>query len=287
MTITVVDGVTTVSGYTQRIGTVSDLTSLHKYRVSGVGSGDALYVTSEASFYVWVGTSTDAIDGINIVVPNSYSHAKAPVGRWIRETATRMVANSSIVKVLQNKKTVQSIAGLKAVKVSGIKTGDAAYIIDLNIRFVWQGTNILPSNDQTVIRPNSYKSPDSVGRWLKEGVLTGTGLLPSVTTAPSTTTGLIYPIRSVSLADSPVLVSIDDGVILADTSDGNVDITMPDPALIPAGRFYVIRKVDPSENVVTISSGANVLVETYPSITMNNISGVSLISDGSNFFVLP
>lgn len=82
--------------------------------------------------------------------------------------------------------------------------------------------------------------------------------------------------------------SIEDGtvVFLVDASNGEVTLTLPSPA---AGRLVIVKKVDNSSNEVTINpdtdSGAKIDGQDSVSLT-NQYDKITLISDGSNWFII-
>ncbi len=58
---------------------------LKKARVGGRKKGDGIRVTKLDKVFVWITNSTLKIDDTNVILPNSYRKAKAPVGRWVLE----------------------------------------------------------------------------------------------------------------------------------------------------------------------------------------------------------
>lgn len=278
---------------------VTTLTKLKSLRVNGLSTGDSVFVASEGSNYVWVSTSTLAIDDTRVLVPRSYASAKSPIGRWVIEgrpdVSSATLDTDEVSTLITLKMTKKSLLDLKKARVNSRVSGDGIRVSDLNQTFVWQQTSRLATNDTTVVLPNSYSKADfPVGRWVLEGVSLVTGAFPveietTTTQTPSITSlnNLILPIRSVDSTASPLAILDTDGVVHIDATAGNVDVSLPDTATIPAGRFFTIRKVDHSSNVVNISATGGVLIDTLPSIELNNIGGCSLISDGTHYFILP
>ena len=276
---------------------VPDIAALKKIRVSSYVTGDAVFVTGEGKNYIWVQTSTFAVDNLTVLIPDSYASASAPVGRWIVEKtitveSSAQLSSDELAKpsvVVLTKKDIQE---LKRSRVSSRVHGDGIRVTDLDVTFVWIPISRLKTDDTNVVLPNSYtKASSPIGRWIREGVSLRTGQIPSEVVQPQTPTvtslnNLIRPVRSVSYTGNPLDVLDTDGVLLIDTTGGSVPVSLPDPAAIPTGRFFTIRKVDHSTNAVTISAVGS-LVDTLPSIALNNIGGCSLISDGTNYFILP
>lgn len=291
------------SGITEVKTTVKDLTALKRIRVNKYTTGSAVFVSDEGAHFIWVSTSTVEVNNTQTLVPSSYSKAKAPIGRWVIEgdTSTNSAAQldtdalSTLVSLMLNKDTIDDL--VKA-RVYLRKSGDGAKVASTNETFVWVSDCVLKENKTTVVTPSSYaKANHPVGRWVLEGVSLRTGQIPQnkqpATTTTTTTTqvtslnNLILPIRTVTSSASPLSILDTDGVLLVDTTSGNVDVSVPDPETIPVGRLFTIRKVDHSTNVVNIVSQGSALIDTLASITLNNIGGVSLISDGTNYFILP
>lgn len=277
---------------------VSSIEDLKKVRVSSYETGNAIFVADEGKNYIWVANSTFSVDNITVVLPNSYSNATAPIGRWIVEKTITVESSAqlntdTVAKAANLVLTKKTVEDLKKARVATRKRDDGVRVADLDATFVWIPNSRLKVDDENVVLPNSYtKAISPVGRWIREGVSLRTGQIPSEVVQPQTPTvtslnNLIRPIRSVSYTGNPLLILDTDGVLLIDTTGGSVPVSLPDPATIPVGRFFTIRKVDHSTNVVIISALGSASVDTLPSITLNNIGGCSLISDGTNYFILP
>lgn len=285
------------SGYSEVKSRVKTLTDLSKKRVSKFVTGDAVFVSGEGSNYIWVSDSKLEGDESRVIIPNSYRSIDSSVGRWIIEGTKEIESISildtdSIAEVLNIKLSKKTISDLANARVSLRDSGDGAIVTSKNQIFVWTSSSTLPANGTTVILPNSYlKADHPVGRWLLEGVSLRTGQFPETqetqTSQITSLNNLVLPVRSLSFTDSPVSVLDTDGVLLLNTLAGNIDVTVPDPGTIPVGRIFTITKVDHSLNVVNISTVGDALLDTLASITLHNIGGVSLVSDGTNYFVLP
>ena len=279
----------------KHVGSIEDL---KKVRVSFYETGNAIFVADEGKNYIWVANSTFSVDNITVALPNSYSNATAPIGRWIVEKtitveSSAQLSTDEVAKATTLVLTKKTIEDLKKARVATRKSNDGVRVADLDATFVWIPTSRLKVDDENVVLPNSYtKATSPVGRWIREGVSLRTGQMPSEAVQPQTPTvtslnNLIRPIRSVSYTGNPLLILDTDGVLLIDTTAGSVPVSLPDPATIPTGRFFTIRKVDHSTNAVMISALGSASVDTLPSITLHNIGGCSLISDGTNYFILP
>lgn len=277
---------------------VSSIEDLKKVRVSSYETGNAIFVADEGKNYIWVANSTFSVDNITVVLPNSYSNATAPIGRWIVEKTITVESSAqlntdTVAKAANLVLTKKTVEDLKKARVATRKRDDGVQVADLDATFVWIPNSRLKVDDENVVLPNSYtKAISPVGRWIREGVSLRTGQIPSEIVQPQTPSvtslnNLIRPIRSVSYTGNPLLILDTDGVLLIDTTGGSVPVSLPDPATIPVGRFFTIRKVDHSTNVVIISALGSASVDTLPSFDLNNIGGCSLISDGTNYFILP
>tara|TARA_B100000282_G_scaffold288064_1_gene256304 strand:+ start:143 stop:1045 length:903 start_codon:yes stop_codon:yes gene_type:complete len=279
----------------KQVGSIEDL---KKMRVFSYSTGDAVFVSDQGKNYIWVANSTFSVDNLTVVLPNSYSNATAPIGRWIVEKTITVESSAQlntdeVAKATTLVLTKKTIEDLKKARVAARKRNDGVRVADLDATFVWITNSRLKTDDTNVVLPNSYtKATAPVGRWIREGVSLRTGEIPSEVVQPQTPTvtslnNLIRPVRSVSYTGNPLIVLDTDGVLLVDTTGGNVPVSLPDPATIPTGRFFTIRKVDQSVNVVIISALGSASVDTLSSFNLNNIGGCSLISDGTNYFILP
>jgi len=288
-----------VTGVTSVKAQVADLDALVKIRVSGYKTGDSVFVGSEGKNYVWITTSRFATDNKTVFVPTSYKNATAPIGRWIvqgeADSSAAQLSSDQIAKSDSIVLVKKTIAELKNARVSVRIRGESIRVSSLDKVFVWIPNSKLKADDVNIVLPNSYaKASHPIGRWVCEGVSLRTGEIPQSEQPTTTTTtqvtslnNLILPIRTVTFSASPLSILDTDGVLLVDTTSGNVDVSVPDPATIPVGRLFTIRKVDHSTNVVNIVSQGSALIDTLASITLNNIGGCSLISDGTNYFILP
>lgn len=94
------------------------------------------------------------------------------------------------------------------------------------------------------------------------------------------------PVVTVTASDSPFSVQIDDLVIFADTSSGPVEISLPS-AVTAANRQYIIKdKGSARTNNVTVSAAVG-NVDGFASVSIvNSYAFFSLVSDGSNYWVV-
>lgn len=285
------------SGIVEIKDAVKGLSALKKIRVSRYETGSAVFVADEGAYFIWVSNSTVEVDNTRVLVPSSYSKAKAPIGRWVIEGSASVksaaqLGTDSLATQVGLKLTKETISDLAKARVAVRTSGDGARVTDNNQTFVWVSNCVLKENKTTVVLPNTYaKSDHPVGRWVLEGVSLETGRLPQEQKTPTiqatSLNNLILPIRTVTAAASPLSVLDTDGVLLVDTTGGGVDVSMPDPETIPVGRLFTLRKVDHSANVVNIVSQGSAQIDTLALVTITNIGGVSLISDGTNYFILP
>ena len=288
------------TGRTRVAASATSVSDLQKLRVSKYVTGDAIFITDDNRHYIWVATSTASIDSTTVILPNSYSKAKAPIGRWIIEKVASVSSSAQLdTDAVAERQTLalvkKTLDDLKKARVSARKNGDGIRVTDLDKVFVWVSTSRLAVDDTNVLLPNSYtKAKAPIGRWVLEGVSLRTGEIPAdsaeTTTETITTTALnnlILPLRIVDATASPLLVTDTDGIIQVDTTGGNVDVSLPDVATIPVGRCFTIRKVDLSQNVVNINAVGSALVELLTAIELRNIGGATLYSDGTNYHIKP
>lgn len=83
-----------------------------------------------------------------------------------------------------------------------------------------------------------------------------------------------------SFSSSNVLLS-DDSVALIDTSSGNVNVKLPNPALY-TGRFYTIKKVDSSNKVIIHDLELN---DRY-TLSSGNLGSLTIVSNGNQWYTL-
>jgi len=87
--------------------------------------------------------------------------------------------------------------------------------------------------------------------------------------------------------DSPYLATYDDYLILCDTTNGSVTVTLPTPSDANKGKMYVVKKTQ-SANSVTINAGdGSVLIDDATSHSDNAKNGYDqLMSDGSQYWII-
>ena len=87
--------------------------------------------------------------------------------------------------------------------------------------------------------------------------------------------------------DSPYLATYDDYLILCDTTNGSVTVTLPTPSDANKGKMYVVKKTQ-SANSVTINAGdGSVLIDDATSHSDNAKNGYDqLMSDGTQYWII-
>ena len=90
---------------------------------------------------------------------------------------------------------------------------------------------------------------------------------------------------TISDVDSPYMLLETDGVIFANTTDGNIDIVLPDTHT--SGKQYIIKNIANEFNEVNIYSGDGDPIDGDPSFTITEgYQATTLVSDGSGWFVI-
>ena len=94
------------------------------------------------------------------------------------------------------------------------------------------------------------------------------------------------PVQTVTASDSPFTIALDDFLVLVDSSAGPVNISLPS-AVTAANRRYIIKdKGSAGTNNVTVGASVG-NVDGLSSVTIeNSYAFFSLVSDGSNFWVV-
>lgn len=126
---------------------------------------------------------------------------------------------------------------------------------------------------------------------VSSGLVVAAGNVGLGTASPNSTLSvggsMSLPIKRVTSADHPYLVSDADYTIVADATDGDITVTLPAAASV-TGRVYIVKRVDSLDvNAVTLDAAGG-LVEGSVSQYMNSLQGESIIvqSDGTDWHVL-
>jgi hypothetical protein len=143
-----------------------------------------------------------------------------------------------------------------------------------NTIFAGDAVSILGFDNVTTIHCNDFEVPEGdrvyvenypvVGAWL------GSGKIVTITNS-----------------DSPYLPTYDDWLILCDTTDGSITVTLPTPTAANKGKVYVVKKTA-SSNSVTINAGdGSVLIDDDTSHSENAKNGYDqVVSDGAQYWIL-
>lgn len=102
---------------------------------------------------------------------------------------------------------------------------------------------------------------------------------------------LVYPFNQLTvevITASTKSLTLNDNVVVCDTSSNNIEIIMPDPAtafVFGVSKEYTIKKYA-TANTVTIKPFASELVESSSSIVLTkNLTSVVLVTDGVDWYV--
>ena len=111
---------------------------------------------------------------------------------------------------------------------------------------------------------------------------TGQGLTVNSTGA----TIMAVPARSVTTGNTSINMSLQDSVVLVDTSGGSGTINLPDASTVNAGRSFLIKdKGDAGTNSFTLSTNGGD-IDGGASITINEAHvAVTLVCDGTNYWI--
>jgi len=99
--------------------------------------------------------------------------------------------------------------------------------------------------------------------------------------------GLFTAERTVVFADSPYTLTAHDGTVFVDTSGGAVTVVLPTAVGI-GGRVYKVKdNGSGSSNTITISTNGSETIDTAGSYSItDNLCGVSIQSDGANWYIV-
>ncbi len=96
---------------------------------------------------------------------------------------------------------------------------------------------------------------------------------------------MLEPFVAITATDSPFTVQTDDKIILVDSTNGAVDISLP-AASTAAQRRYIIKDIGgaPAANNITLTAQSG-SVETFASVSIvNPYTAFSVYSDGNNYW---
>jgi hypothetical protein len=104
----------------------------------------------------------------------------------------------------------------------------------------------------------------------------------------ATTAGVTMrvPFVAIDSADSPFTMNIDDHLVLVDTTNGSVEISLPSAVTAASRKFIIKDKGNASTNNITVTAAAG-NIDGFGSITISNsFANLPVMSDGSNFWVI-
>ena len=87
--------------------------------------------------------------------------------------------------------------------------------------------------------------------------------------------------------DSPYTAVYDDWVIICDTTNGDVTVTLPTPTASNKGKMFIIKKTQSSHNVTINAGDGSVLIDDVTSVTDNAKNGFDeVVSDGTQYWII-
>lgn len=87
--------------------------------------------------------------------------------------------------------------------------------------------------------------------------------------------------------DSPYLAVYDDWLIICDTTNGDVTVTLPTPTAANKGKMFLVKKTTASHNVTINAGDGSVLIDDQTSITDNTKNGFDeVVSDGTQYWII-
>ena len=87
--------------------------------------------------------------------------------------------------------------------------------------------------------------------------------------------------------DSPYSAVYDDWVIICDTTNGDVTVTLPTPTASNKGKMFIIKKTQSSHNVTINAGDGSVLIDDVTSVTDNAKNGFDeVVSDGTQYWII-
>lgn len=132
--------------------------------------------------------------------------------------------------------------------------------------------------------PNSYLANSSATIGNTSVSLGGTATsLGNVTLTNATTNGLT---KALVTKTGNYTATIVDCTILGNAASGNITITLPTAASV-AGRFYVIKKIDSTANVVTVATTSAQTIDGQASKALSiQYDGIQVQSDNANWVII-
>lgn len=87
--------------------------------------------------------------------------------------------------------------------------------------------------------------------------------------------------------DSPYSAVYDDWLIICDTTNGDVTVTLPTPTAANKGKMFLVKKTTASHNVTINAGDGSVLIDDQTSITDNTKNGFDeVVSDGTQYWII-
>ena len=87
--------------------------------------------------------------------------------------------------------------------------------------------------------------------------------------------------------DSPYSAVYDDWLIICDTTNGDVTVTLPTPTAANKGKMFLVKKTTASHNVTINAGDGSVLIDDQTSITDNTKNGYDqVVSDGTQYWII-
>jgi hypothetical protein len=92
------------------------------------------------------------------------------------------------------------------------------------------------------------------------------------------------PYQNITTVTSGYNMTTANGAVLANATTGSFTIQLP-TAVGATSTVYVIKRIDTSANVVTVTSAGGT-IDTYASIAMSALTSYTFISDGTNWWII-
>lgn len=93
------------------------------------------------------------------------------------------------------------------------------------------------------------------------------------------------PEHTVSEIAADQTLTVDDYIILADATAGNITVTLPDAADVNSGKAYKVKKIDSSSNTVTVTGDAN--IDGSANVVLSSqYDDTSILTDQTEWFTI-
>jgi hypothetical protein len=94
-------------------------------------------------------------------------------------------------------------------------------------------------------------------------------------------------VTSITDADSPYLATSEDWLILCDTDNASITVTLPTPTAANSGKMYTIKKTQSSHSVTINAGDGSILLDDNTTLTRNAKNSFDqVVSDGTQYWVI-